>query len=224
MRVLIVEDEEELAQLLARSLLAIGLPADVAGSCLDASDLLAVAAYDLVVLDRRLPDGDGLALIPLLRGRRPDLPVLALTALDDVGSRIAGLNAGADDYLAKPFDTGELLARVRALLRRPGLAPEAPIAVGRLLFDARSRAARVGSEPLVLAARELNLLEALVQRANRVVTREALVEAVYEMGADVLPNALDANVSRLRARLRDLGAGVEVTAVRGVGYMLTAGG
>jgi DNA-binding response OmpR family regulator len=222
--VLIVEDEEELAQLLARSLLAIGLPADIAGSCLDASDLSAVAAYDLVVLDRRLPDGDGLSLIPLLRGRRPDLPVLALTALDDVGSRIEGLDAGADDYLAKPFDAGELLARVRALLRRPGLEPEAPVAVGRLLFDARSRAARVGSEPLVLAARELNLLEVLVRRANRVVTREALVEAVYEMGADVLPNALDANVSRLRARLRDLDAGVEVTAVRGVGYMLTAGG
>ena len=110
---------------------------------------------------------------------------------------------------------------MRALLRRPGLEPELAIAVGRIVLNARDRTVLVGGVPLALAARELNLLEALVRRANRVVTRASLNEAAYELGAEVFPNALDANLSRLRMRLRELDAGVELTAVRGVGYMLT---
>ncbi len=221
MRALVVEDEDELARSIKRLLLGIGLPSDIARTCKEACELAASASYDVVVLDRRLPDGDGLRSILDLRRRGPDVPVLMLTALDDVESRIEGLDAGADDYLAKPFDSGELVARVRALLRRPGLEPELAIAVGRIVLNARDRTVFVGGVPLALAARELNILEALVRRANRVVTRANLNEAAYELGAEVFPNALDANVSRLRARLRELDAGVELTAVRGVGYMLT---
>ena len=221
MRALVVEDEVELAQFLERLLLKIGIVSDTAMTGGEAVDLARSAAYDIVILDRRLPDGDGLGAIAQLRQQTPDLPILMLTALDDVVSRIEGLDAGADDYLTKPFDSGELVARVRALLRRPGLEPELAISVGQIVLNTRDRSFQVHGEPLVLAARELNLLEALVRRANRVVTRTNLVEAVYEVGAEVFPNALDANVSRLRARLRELGADVELTAVRGVGYMLT---
>ncbi len=221
MRALVVEDEEELARFIKRLLLGIGLPSDVARTREEAVELAASGSYDVVVLDRRLPDGDGLRTIPDLRRHGPDVPILMLTALDGVESRIEGLDAGADDYLAKPFDSGELVARVRALLRRPGLEPELAIAVGRIVLNARDRTVLVGGVPLPLAARELNILEALVRRANRVVTRASLNEAAYELGAEVFPNALDANVSRLRARLRELDAGVELTAVRGVGYMLT---
>jgi DNA-binding response OmpR family regulator len=221
MRALVVEDEVDLAQFLERLLLKIGIVSDTAMTGGEAVDLARSAAYDIAILDRRLPDGDGLGAIVQLRQQTPDLPILMLTALDDVVSRIEGLDAGADDYLTKPFDSGELVARVRALLRRPGLEPELAISVGQIVLNTRDRSIRVRGEPLALAARELNLLEALVRRANRVVTRTNLVEAVYEVGAEVFPNALDANVSRLRARLRELGADVELTAVRGVGYMLT---
>ncbi|CAA9434857.1 MAG: hypothetical protein AVDCRST_MAG15-3257 [uncultured Rubellimicrobium sp.] len=221
MRALVVEDEVELAQFLERLLLKIGIVSDTAMTGGEAVDLARSAAYNIAILDRRLPDGDGLGAIAQLRQQTPDLPILMLTALDDVVSRIEGLDAGADDYLTKPFDSGELVARMRALLRRPGLEPELAISVGQIVLNTRDRSFQVHGEPLVLAARELNLLEALVRRANRVVTRTNLVEAVYEVGAEVFPNALDANVSRLRARLRELGADVELTAVRGVGYMLT---
>ncbi|TNC47297.1 response regulator transcription factor [Rubellimicrobium rubrum] len=221
MRALIVEDEEELARFLARLLAKMGVISDIAQTRGEATELAELASYDIVVLDRRLPDGDGLRAIPDLRRHGADMPILMLTALDDIESRIEGLDAGADDYLPKPFDSGELTARVRALLRRPGLEPDLPISVGRVVLNARDRTVEVRGVPLTLAVRELNLLEALVRRANRVVTRESLVEAVYEAGADVFPNALDANVSRLRARLRELDAEVELTAVRGVGYMLT---
>lgn len=221
MRALIVEDEEEIAQFLERLLLRIGIVSDRATTGGGAVALAEQASYDIVLLDRRLPDGDGLRAIPDLRRHGADLPILMLTALDDVDRRIEGLDAGADDYLPKPFDSGELVARVRALLRRPGLEPDLAISVGQVVLNARDRTVAVRGTPLVLAARELNLLEALVRRANRVVTRESLVEAVYEVGAEVFPNALDANVSRLRARLRELDAEVELTAVRGVGYMLT---
>ncbi len=221
MRALVVEDEDDLAQSLMRLLLKIGILSDIARTCGEAIELVKAASYDIILLDRRLPDGEGLAAIPSLRQYGPDVPILMLTALDGVDSRIEGLDAGADDYLPKPFDTGELIARVRALLRRPGLEPELAIVVGHIVLNARDRTIHVRDVPLTLAARELNLLEALVRRANRVVTRASLVEAVYELGVDVFPNALDANVSRLRTRLRELDAGVELTAVRGVGYMLT---
>ncbi len=144
---LIVEDEAELAASLARVLLRVGLPKDVARTCAEAAAYVREVGYDLVVLDRRLPDGDGLDLIARLRAGRPGLPILVLTALDDVAQRIARLDAGSDDYLGKLFDQGEFETRVRALLRKPGLVADAPIEVGVVALPALPDGAGRGRAP-----------------------------------------------------------------------------
>jgi DNA-binding response OmpR family regulator len=220
MRILVVEDEAEMARLLAARLADAGFLADRVGTCAEAQEAVALHAYALVLLDRRLPDGDGAALVRRLRARRPGLPVILVSALDAVADRVLGLDAGADDYLTKPFDAAELLARIRAALRRPGGEAPPPILCGRLRFDPAERAATVDGAPLRLRRRELAILESLVLRAGRVVPRERLAEAVFGFDDDVLPTALESHVSRLRARLAAVAAGVAIHPVRGVGYML----
>jgi DNA-binding response OmpR family regulator len=220
MRVLLVEDEPEMAALVALDIEAQGFAVDCVGSIDEALTAVRLARYGLVVLDRRLPDGDGIAILPELRRGAPGAPVLALTALDAVPDRVRGLDAGADDYLAKPFDIEELRARIRAALRRPGAGASPPISVGRLRFDPNSREVSVGGEVLVLQRRELALLETLVRRARRVVQRATLLNEVYGFDEEPSSNTLDAHVSRLRKRLTRLGSGVAIHPVRGVGYML----
>lgn len=221
-RILLIEDEPEMARLVAGNLTRAGLLVDVAGSMTLARDSLVSARFDLVLLDRGLPDGEGLSLMPDIRASQPGAPVILLTAQDRLDDKVRGLDAGADDYLTKPFFTDELMARIRAALRRPGGETAAPMICGSLTFDPQSREASIDGRPLTLGRRELLVLEALVRRVGRVVQRDALLEAVYSLDDEVQPKALDAHVSRLRRRLAEGGAEVMIHPVRNVGYMLKA--
>jgi DNA-binding response OmpR family regulator len=167
-----------------------------------------------------LPDGDGLTLIPKLRARSAGVPVIVLTARGELADRVAGLNIGADDYLGKPFAVEELLARLRAVLRRPADMLSETMRLGRLSFDVGNREACVGGEPLDLPRRELLVLEALLRRMGRTVARSSLEEAVYSIDDEIQSNALDTHISRLRRRLSEARAEIEIHAIRGVGYLL----
>lgn len=219
MRILIVEDEPEMAALIAARLQGAGFTVDAVTDCAGAEDAVAVAPYGLVLLDRRLPDGDGKDLLARFRRLRPGMPVILVSALDGIADKVGGLDAGADDYLTKPFIAEELMARIRTVLRRPSAA-QPPILLGRLSFDPGQREAFVDGAPLVLRRRELSVLESLIRRAGRVVQRETLIEEMFGFDDDVQSNTLDSHVSRLRSRLADAGAGVVIHPVRGIGYML----
>ena len=193
---------------------------DCAANLADAARMADEEVHDAIVLDRQLPDGDGLTLIPKLRARGNATPVLVLTARGDLADRVAGLDRGADDYLGKPFAFEELLARLRALLRRPAQVRTDVIRVGRLAYDFGHREASVDEKPIDLRRRELLVVEALVRRLGRMVLRESLMEAVFGLDDDIQPNALDTHVSRLRRKLAEAGAGVTIHGIRGVGYLL----
>lgn len=220
-RILLVEDEPALAREIMRALERERWPVDHVSSLADAFEAVITLRYRLVLLDRRLPDGDGIGLVPAAKSRPPPPSIIFLTARDDIADRIEGLDAGADDYLVKPFALEELLARVRAACRRPAAegAPRA-IQVGGLFFDPATREIRVDARSLALPRRELALLELLVRRAGRVVQRTHLESELYGFDGDFTANALETLVSRLRRRLEDAAAGVELLTIRGVGYML----
>lgn len=222
MRLLLIEDETRLARLVAETLDAAGFVVDHFDCIAEARAASRVAPYALIVLDRRLPDGDGLTAIPELRQALPGVPILVLTALDSVAARVEGLNRGADDYLVKPFAMDELLARIRAALRRPGAAPQPPVRCGRLEFDPAPRTLAVDGAPVVLARRELALVEALMLRKGRVVPRATLMDMIYGLDDEVSDNGFDALAHRLRRRIAALGAGAELHTVRGLGLMLRA--
>ncbi|HEX8571077.1 MAG TPA: response regulator transcription factor [Caulobacteraceae bacterium] len=223
MRILLVEDDPMLGPSLAARLEADGFVVDHVTCLADAVEAVMGARYRAVLLDRRLPDGEGMSLLPVLQTRRPMPPVLLVTALDDIPDRVAGLEAGAEDYLIKPFAYEELRARLYTRMRRsPEEAPSVPLVVGGLAYDLATREARVGDRPLTLPRREMAILDSLVRRAGRVVMREHLESDVYGYEDEIQSNALEAHVSRLRRRLADARAGVILHAVRGVGYMLRA--
>lgn len=223
MRILLVEDEPELGGAMAARLKGEGFVVDHVVNLGDAIAAVLGADYRIVLLDRRLPDGDGLSLLPVLKTRTNAAPVIVLTALDDVPDRVAGLDAGAEDYLIKPFAFDELLARIRVLLRRAAASvPTLTVVVGRLEFDLAAREAKVKGVPITLPRRELAVLDALARRAGRVVMREHLEAQVYNYDDEIASNALESHVSRLRKRLIDAGACVVLDGVRGVGYMLRA--
>lgn len=220
-RVLLVEDDRLLAREIVRALERDNWPIDHVGSLAEAFEAIIQFPYRAVLLDRRLPDGDGIGLIPAAKSRPAPPVIIFLTARDDVTDRVEGLDAGADDYLVKPFALEELLARLRAACRRPGkLSRPTPIEVASLCFDPATREVLVGKRPVVVPRRELALLELLVHRAGRVVQRGYLESELYGLDVEVSANALDALVSRLRRRLEDEDAGVELRLVRGVGYLL----
>ncbi|MBA3576536.1 MAG: response regulator transcription factor [Sphingomonas sp.] len=221
MRILLVEDDPALAREIIRALEREHWPLDHARSLADAFEAVIRFPYRVILLDRTLPDGDGLGLVPAAKSRPSQPSIIFLTARDEIADRIEGLDAGADDYLVKPFALEELLARIRAACRRPmaGHAPD-PIAVGRLSFDPATREVRIAHQPLALPRRELALLELLVRRSGRVVQRTHLDSELYGFDAEVSPNALETLVSRLRRRLDDAEAGVQLRTVRGVGYMI----
>lgn len=220
MRILLVEDHAELAERIARRIKSAGFFVDHADTVESAALALDDRPYAVTLLDRRLPDGDGLSLIPRIRNKQPGVRILMLTALDAIDDRIEGLDAGADDYLTKPFNLDEMMARIRASLRRPGGERTPPVEVGALSFDLDTRAVSVANRPVLLLRRELALLEALVRRAGRVVSRETLITAIYEIDEEVQPHTLTTLASRLRARLIELEAGVEIYSARGLGYMI----
>jgi DNA-binding response OmpR family regulator len=220
MRILIVEDQREMAALLADRLAEAGFVSDRVRRVGDALEALRTTDYPLMLLDRRLPDGDAVGALPEIRRIRPGIRVLLVSALRSVDDRIGGLDAGADDYLTKPFDADELLARVRASLRRPGGERVPPVVVGDLAFDLSSNEAFVAGAPLVLHKREMLLLQTLMRRAGRAVTHEALIEEIYGHGETVQLDALKMLVSRLRQRLKERDAGAEIHAARGIGYLI----
>jgi DNA-binding response OmpR family regulator len=222
LKILLVEDDPQLGPALADRLRAEGYVIDHLTCLADALEAVRSVPYRAILLDRRLPDGDGLDLLAAVRASPPAPPVLVLSALHEVPERVAGLEAGAEDYLVKPFAFEELRARLLTRLRRGPAEPPPPITVGRLRFDLAAREAWIDDEPLRLPRRELALLEALVRRAGRVVTREHLEAELYGIDDDLQSNALEAQVSRLRRRLADADARVALHVARGIGYVLQA--
>ncbi len=223
MRLLLVEDEPELVSALTAALSRRGMVTDHAPTRASARVMLNATDHAVVLLDRRLPDGDGIHLVPEFRQRGYSAPIIVLTAQDGIDDRIDGLDYGADDYLAKPFAVDELLARIRAVLRRSPEVPSSAITIESLTFDFSHREARVGGLHILLPRRELLVLEALLRRVGRVVPRESLERAVYGYNDEIHSNALDTHVCRLRRKLVESGAGVEIHTLRGIGYLLKDG-
>lgn len=222
MRLLLVEDDPDLGEALVANLARDGFAVDLVADCASAEAALASNSYALVLLDLGLPDGDGLDIVRRLRRRRSSVPVIVLTARDAIEDRVTGLEAGADDYLVKPFAHAELVARIRAVLRRPGRDLGAAIEVGRLVLEPATGDVSVGGRPLLLPRRERMLLEILMRRAGRVVNRRVLEEALWDQEKEIESNTLESHVSRLRKRLLEAGGGVQIRTIRGVGYMLEA--
>jgi DNA-binding response OmpR family regulator len=214
MRILVVEDDDLIARGIVSGLQAYGLTADTVPTAAQAELALANADCDAVVLDRGLPDGDGLSLLARLRRHGNAVPVLLLTARDAVKDRIDGLQAGADDYLIKPFDLGELVARLHALMRRAGGRSTNVIEAGALRFDPSSGDAWLAGKPVELSRRESTLLACLVQADGRCLSIGQIKDRLYGLDQDVASNAVNVHVHNLR---RKLGAGV-VDTVRGIGY------
>lgn len=222
MHILLVEDEAELAAALRSALERERYVVDHADTLSMARAAAGHGVHQLVLLDRTLPDGDGLGLIPVCRERNPGTFVIVLSALGELSHRVAGLDEGADDYLAKPFALEELLARIRALRRRPSELVSDTVGVGQLEFDLAFEEATVAGVRLELSRRELRVLATLIKRLGRTVLRESLESAVYGFDDEIQSNTLDSHVSRLRRKLSDAGAGVQIHAIRGVGYLLRA--
>ncbi len=220
MRLLLIEDERELANALSAALSKRGIVSDHAARLADAQELMLQRDYDAILLDRRLPDGEGLTFIAKLRRSGIDTPVIVLTAMNEPLERVRGLDTGADDYLGKPFLVEELMARVRALLRRPTTIAEPEIVVGRMVIDPLHLSVAINSTQFDLPRRELLVLVTLAKRKNKTVLRSTLEEAVYNYEQEIQSNALDAHISRLRKRLADSGSGVAIHTIRGVGYLL----
>ncbi|SEC60672.1 MULTISPECIES: response regulator transcription factor [unclassified Beijerinckia] len=220
MRLLLVEDEPEMAAALQSALQRHGILADHAEELAIAFEMVEIGTYDAIILDLGLPDGDGLSLIPRLRRQKIRTPVIVLTARGGLAERVAGLDGGADDYLPKPFAFAELLARLRAVMRRPEQLQPMLAELGRLSLDLDHREAKVDGMRFILPRRELLVLEALMRRAGRMVTRETLMAAVFGLADEVQSNTLDSHISRLRRKLADANANVTINGIRGVGYML----
>lgn len=219
MHILVVEDDSLLADAVTHALRDLGYAVDFLTNGVDADRALATAEYDLVILDIELPLLDGFEVLRRLRARKSRAPVLMLTARDSVHDRIHGLDMGADDYLTKPFEMGELVARIRALIRRAQGIAENLIRVGRLTIDLRSRLVLVDeTTPLDFSPRELAVLELLAARAGRVVRKDALIQSLYNWNQDVGPNAIEIHVHRIRKKLQDVD--VAIRTVRGLGYLM----
>ena len=221
MRVLMVEDEKEVARVVTRRLNRLGFEADCVSTLCDAREAFGTNRYALAILDRRLPDGDGVALLPEMRQAQPSMRIVMLTACDHTSEIVSGLDAGADDYLTKPFHFDELMARIRTVLRRADGEILPRITIGALTFDPQLRDVSVDGKAVILRGRELMLLEVLIRHANRVVNRKMLIEEVYGFANVVDPKAINVIAMRLRSRLMELHAGVEIRTARGVGYILT---
>jgi len=220
-RLLVIEDEARIGEILKSGLRRVGFAVDVVRLSSDAREALALTAYDAAILDLGLPDGDGLALLSELRAARNGLPILVLTARDAVEDRVSGLDTGADDYLVKPFAIAELIARLKALLRRPGGALGVALHAGNIELDTVGRDVRVGSTPLQLPRRECAILEHLMRRQGRVVPKSVLEEKLYSMDDELESNAVPVHVHHLRRKLQEAKATAEIHTIRGVGYLLT---
>jgi len=221
MRILVVEDELEIASLLIDQLHDAGFECDCVGAAGEAYRMLTTSFYNLILLDRRLPDGDGVSHISAFRKASPNSPIILLTARDTANDTAQGLDAGADDYLSKPYEPEELLARIRARLRRAPGAILPPVRVGELTYDQTTGQIFVKGRLVILHRREFSLLESLMRRVNQVAVRQSLVQDIWGRDEAVLPGALDTLVSRLRRRLGEERAEIAIHLIRGRGYLLT---
>jgi len=220
MRVLVVEGHAALREMLTEHLRERGFAVDPAGSAAQALAAAAVARFDALVLDLGLPDADGLELLAALRRGAPDLAAIILTARDRLEQRLSGLDAGADDYMVKPFDVLELEARLRAVLRRPGRRQGTRYTHGGLTFDPRTREASVQGAPLELTRREAALLEELLRTPGQVIAKDILEERLYALEDAGSANALEAAISRLRRKLIHARAALRIETQWGIGYRL----
>lgn len=222
MRVLLVEDHPQLADAVRDALVRAGFAVDHTGTAAEAREMSSLAEYDIALLDLGLPDGDGMALLPTLR-RDGTVPVIVLTAREQLADRLSGLDGGADDYVVKPVEMPELVARCRAVLRRPGGRSETVLNHGDLALDTAARSVTVAGTGVPLGRREVAVLEHLMRAAGRVSARRVLEEAVYGFDDEVSPNAIEASISRLRRTLAMAGSGTNIVTVRGIGWMLPRG-
>jgi DNA-binding response OmpR family regulator len=220
MRLLVVEDEPRIAEMIKAALERAEFVVDTVRLRADAQEALANTPYDAAILDLGLPDGDGLQLLKKLQPGGIRIPILILTARDAVEHRVLGLDAGADDYLVKPFAMNELIARTKALLRRPGGALGATLTAGNVVFDTIGRDVSVAGVPLQLPRREAAILEHLLRRQGRVVPKGVLEEKLYGIDEELESNAVPVHVHHLRRKLQDAHASAEIHTVRGVGYLL----
>jgi len=222
MRILLVEDEQDAARMLAKGLREQSYAVDVSEDGLEGLEKAEINSYDLLVLDVMLPGINGMEVCRRLRREGSRVPILLLTARDGVHDRISGLDCGADDYLTKPFDFGELLARIRALLRRGTELKDTVLTVGDLSLDTRTHAVLRDGAPITLTAKEYALLEYLVSRAGDVVTRADISEHVWEESYDPFSNLIEVYVQRLRRKLEAKGGTSLLHTRRGEGYVLSA--
>jgi two-component system response regulator TctD len=220
MRLLLVEDNRELADWLARTLRQAQYTIDVVHDGEDAEHALAFGEHALVILDLSLPRLGGLEVLKGLRARGDRVPVIVLTANASLEGRVRGLDAGADDYLAKPFEIEELEARIRAQLRRANNRAEPVVACGDLVLDTNTRLFRLAGEPLVLTPREHAVLEQIILKAGHTVSKAMLSAAIYDFETDADPSAIEIYVHRLRKKLE--GGNVRIVTLRGLGYLLKA--
>ena len=222
MHILLVEDNLRLQELIEQALRGAGYRVDLATTV---AELLAAAAsvqYDLLIVDLMLPDGDGLDAIRTLRARRSSVPILIMTARGSIDDRVRGLDAGADDYLIKPIHQAELLAHVRALLRRPAEVMGPILRTGNTEFDEAMAEVRCSGKPVRLRLRERRLLALLMRRSGFLVSKNMIEEALSEFGREMSANAIEALISRIRRSLSDARSDVVIETVRGVGYRLSA--
>jgi two-component system copper resistance phosphate regulon response regulator CusR len=220
MRLLVVEDDLPLVTALREGLAARGFAVDRAGTAERALDLQRLNSYDLIVLDLGLPGMDGLGLLKCLRGGGCAIPVLILTARGEIADRVAGLDGGADDYLQKPFAFPELVARVRALLRRSGSPAPTILSVADLELDVGRFEARRGAVPIALTAKEFAILEYFMRHAGELVTRTMLLERCWDESYDGLSNLVDVHVSRLRRKIDLPGCSPLFHTIRGAGFVV----
>jgi DNA-binding response OmpR family regulator len=220
MRILLVEDSARLRELLRELVTEAGYHLDDVTSLDEAHAALRAASHDAMILDLGLPDGDGLALVRELRRNGSALPVLVLTARGSVEDRVAGLNAGADDYLTKPFHNDELLARLRALLRRPAAVQAEILTSGAFALDSVQRIVTCSGVPLTLTPREHELFELLFRQWGQVVVFERIENTLSEFGHGLEKNTIEVLVSRLRKKLAQTRGDIDLITVRGIGYML----
>lgn len=220
MRILLVEDDGDVARFIRRGLTENAYAVDVAEDGEQALYLASLSAYDAIILDLLIPAPDGMEVCRSLRASGSTVPVLMLTARGSVDDRIAGLDAGADDYLAKPFEFGELLARLRALLRRGGATSSPLLQVGELAIDTRSHRVAVRDQPLTLTTKEYAVLEYLARNCGRIVTREEISEHVWDQDFDPFSNLIEVYMNRLRRHLARVSDARFIHTVRGAGYML----
>ena len=220
MRFLLVEDEAEIATLVQKMLRREGYVVDVAPELSLAKEAMLSVDYPLVIVDRRLPDGEGLSLIDFAKRKNKTSRFLVISALSELGELVNGLDSGADDYIVKPFEPDELLARIRAALRRPVPEVHTLLECGNIHFEEQSRSVSINGKGISFSRRELSVIEILLRSAGRVVTRGSIETAVYGFDDDIQSNTLESHISRVRKVLAQEKAEAKIHAVRGVGYMI----